>query len=59
MAEFDPSKPAEVHDKLIDQIISWEPDQHRASYEKYGHRLADGVIAWDGLLLDGWKPHPA
>jgi len=56
MAEFDPSKLALVHDKLNDQMIDWEPERHGTDY-KAGHRdLGDGVIEWDGLLLDGWKP---
>jgi hypothetical protein len=55
MAEFDPSKLALVHDKLNDQMIDWEPERHGTDY-KAGHRdLGDGVIEWDGLLLDGWK----
>jgi hypothetical protein len=56
MSEFDPSKPALVHDKLNDQTIDWEPERHGTDY-KAGHRgLGDGVVEWDGLLLDGWKP---
>jgi hypothetical protein len=56
MSEFDPSKPALVHDKLNDQVIDWRPERHGADY-KAGHRdFGDGVIEWDGLLLDGWKP---
>lgn len=58
MADFEPCKAALVHDQLNDQVISWEPDQHRKNYDKHAHRLADGVIAWDGLLLDGWRPTP-
>src|SRR4029450_9408033 len=56
MSEFDPSKPALVHDRLNDQTIDWEPERHGTDY-KAGHRnFGDGVIEWDGLLLDRWKP---
>ena len=55
MSEFDPSKPALVHDKLNDQVIDWEPERHGKDY-KAGHRdFGDGVVEWDGLLLDRWR----
>src|SRR4029453_9900643 len=56
MTEFDPSKPALVHDKLNDQVIDWEPERHGKDY-KDGHcDFGNGVIEWDGLPLDRWKP---
>lgn len=60
MSEFDPTQPAQVHDKLNDQVIEWEPGRHGRDYQVHGHHdLGDGVIAWDGLLLDGWRPAPS
>jgi hypothetical protein len=26
-------------------------------YRAGHHDFGDGVVEWDGLLLDGWKPH--
>jgi hypothetical protein len=35
MAEFDPTKPALVHDKLNDQVIDdWEPKRHPAAVDR-------------------------
>jgi hypothetical protein len=60
MNEFDPSKPAMVHDRLNDRTFEWAPETMQANYEKYASPRGDGVIVeWDGLLLDGWEPLPA
>jgi hypothetical protein len=55
MKEFDPTKPAIVHDKLNHGNLDWRPDwaEH---YRKYAIEDANGVIGWDGRLLDGWCP---
>jgi hypothetical protein len=55
MNEFDPSKPAMVHDRLNDETFEWKPEQYFKSYLKYAHPHDVGVIEWDGLLLDGWE----
>lgn len=45
-----------MHDKLNDQVIDWQPERHGKDY-RAGHRdFDDGVVEWDGLLLDGWLP---
>lgn len=52
MIEFDPARPALVHDSLNDKMIEWQPDW-AAHYRE--HAIAEGeIIGWDGLLLDGW-----
>ena len=53
MDEFDPSQPAILHDALSDRIIPWtgEDQDH---WRKYAKTHIDGVIAWNGLLIDGW-----
>jgi hypothetical protein len=56
MSEFDPSKPAMVHDRLNDETFEWVPEKHQADYERYASEFGPGVIDWDGLLLDGWRP---
>jgi hypothetical protein len=55
MKEFDPTAPAMVHDRLNDRTFEWQPDW-RADYKKYATHHAPGVIEFDGLLLDGWRP---
>jgi hypothetical protein len=56
MREFDPTRPALVHDRLNDGLFEWLPEQYRAHFEHHGRPDGDGVIVWDGLHLDGWKP---
>lgn len=63
MAEFDPSKPALVHDKLDDRVIDWQPERYQRHYQAFSMLLAPGVVHWDDRLLDGWmerqSPQPA
>jgi hypothetical protein len=56
MKEFDPTKPAMVHDRLNDRKFEWKPATMQANYEKYAEAFGPDVIKWDGLLLDGWLP---
>ena len=56
MKEFDPTKPAMVHDRLNDRTFEWKPATMQANYEKYAEAFGPDVIEWDGLLLDGWLP---
>jgi hypothetical protein len=56
MKEFDPTKPAMVHDRLNDRTFEWKPATMQANYEKYAETFGPDVIEWDGLLLDGWLP---
>ena len=59
MDEFDPWRASLVHDGLNDKWFPWKPDEYREHYRKYAHPHPEGVIEWDGLLLDGWKePEP-
>ena len=59
MAEFDPSKPALVHDKLDDRVIDWQPERYQRHYQAFAMLLAPGVIHWDDRLLDGWMERQA
>ncbi len=55
MSEFDPAKPAILHDALNDQIITWTADKEDVEHwREHAVPHAEGVIAWDGLLIDGW-----
>lgn len=56
MKDFDPSVPSIVHDRLNDETFEWTPATWQAGYEKHAKQFEPGVIAWDGLLLDGWLP---
>ena len=54
MSEFDPSKRSMVHDALNNRTFPWEPVTYLEHYGEYAERQSDGVVAWHGLLLDGW-----
>ncbi len=55
MKDFDPARPARVHDCLNDQTFDWET---RWSYlwELYAGPMPDGTVSFYGLILDGWEP---
>jgi hypothetical protein len=55
MNTFNPEVPCHVHDKLNDELIEWQA-QWAPLYRDHGVLYDEGVIAWDGLLLDGWSP---
>lgn len=54
MSGFDPSKPAELHDELNDRIFEWKPEW-KPDWDKYATYGKDGIVEWDGLLIDGWR----
>ena len=53
MSEFDPAEPAFVHDAVSNRAIPWSPD-FQSNYEQTAHQLSPGLVAFEGLLLDGW-----
>lgn len=53
MAEFDPSQPAILHERAGDRIIPWTGEQCE-QWRQCSRRQGEGVIAYDGLLFDGW-----
>ena len=55
MAKFDPSRPSLVHDRLNAKTFEWSPEWS-ASFERYKREAGLGIVAWNGLLLDGWAP---
>jgi hypothetical protein len=57
MSEFDPTKRAIVHDGLNDQNFEWKPDFAEGWSDHITWHETE-VIAWDGLLLDGWRGLP-
>jgi hypothetical protein len=55
MNTFDPRRPCKVHDALNDCMVDWKPEWV-GNYREYAEPYdTPGVIAWDGLLLDGWQ----
>jgi hypothetical protein len=54
MSEFDPSEPAILHDRRNDRTIAWSP-AFEWEFKRYARQHAPGVIAFEGLLLDGWR----
>jgi hypothetical protein len=56
MMEFDPTQPSLVHDQLYDDTFEWEPERWAEDYRQTAQEYRPGVMIWDCLLLDGWKP---
>ena len=54
MSDFDPSRPALVHDRLSDRVIEWSPSWATDYTEWHHEHTNDGAVAFNGLLLDGW-----
>jgi hypothetical protein len=57
MSEFDPSQPSMVHDVLNNKTFPWKPEEYLQSYRRSAETDGSGLIAWDGMLLDGWTEH--
>jgi hypothetical protein len=55
MSAFYTSRPAILHDQLNDRMIAWNP-KSAEHWRKYAELHGEGVISWDGRLIDGWKP---
>jgi len=53
MTEFDPSRPSKIHDVLNDQLYPYDPAA-RFDWDQYAVYQPDGLVAWDGMILDGW-----
>jgi len=56
MKEFDPPKPAMMHDRLSDRTFEWKPAKCRRTLRSTPKRSDRMSSKWDGLLLDGWLP---
>lgn len=55
MSGFRPERPALLHDQLNDIVFDWLATPELVeSWQRYATPHERGVIAWDGLLLDGW-----
>lgn len=56
MSEFDPTRAAFVHDELNDRAFEWKPEW-APHYREHAIAEPNGNVGWDGLILDGWRPH--
>ena len=55
MNSFYPAQPALLHDQLNDKIIPWSATREELdSWRQHANPHSEGVVEWDGLLLDGW-----
>jgi len=55
MSSFDPTQPALLHDQLNEKMVPWSstPEEVK-SWRQYANSHSEGLVEWDGLLLDGW-----
>jgi len=54
MKNFDPDRPCRVYDELNDEFLNWKPER-APHYREFAAEPGEGVIAWDGFLLDCWE----
>jgi len=57
MSEFDPPQRAIVHDVITDKTFPWRPELFLENYKRFAEADGAGMVAWDGMLLDGWTKH--
>jgi hypothetical protein len=53
MSTFNPSQPALLHDQLNDDTFAWTGEQ-ADHWRQHAKEASEGVIGWDGCLIDGW-----
>jgi hypothetical protein len=60
MKDFDPARPARLHDQLNDALYDWPGSADTAQWTGRAtrHDGAGTVVNFDGLLFDGWEPKP-
>jgi hypothetical protein len=59
MKDFDPTKPARLHDQLNDALYYW-PGAAAADWLERAswHDHAETVVNFDALLFDAWQSVP-
>ena len=55
MSTFDPNVPCRIHDRVNDKMFDWRT-RNADRYRQYAKLDRDGLVWFDGLILDGWKP---
>lgn len=53
MSEFDPSRPAVLHDAVNDIEIEWSGDADE--WRRVTLQHTENVISFDGYLIDRWR----
>jgi hypothetical protein len=53
MSTFDPEEPCRVHDRQNNRTFKWKTRLAEA-YKRDAVLLGDGMVSFDGLILDGW-----
>jgi hypothetical protein len=56
MREFDPDRPARLHEVLNDKVITWRTGRAHEWRRHAVVNAVDGSVSWDGLIFDGWEP---
>ena len=56
MSDFDPAQSSMVHDSLNGDTFEWRPEKWCETYRQKALDWGNGIMNWDGLLLDGWRP---
>lgn len=54
MSDFDPTKPAILHDSTKDRTFEWNPTWAER-YRRGAKDVGNGVVLWENLRLDGWR----
>ena len=57
MSQFDPNRPAVVHDCFHGRAFLWRPGWADV-WRRDAWVASDGLAFWDGMILDGWDPTP-
>ena len=53
MEEFDPAKPAVLHDTHSDAMVAWTAERAQ-DFKSNAAWFGDGLVGWDGGVFDGW-----
>jgi hypothetical protein len=53
MNGFNPAEPAILHDRVSDRIIAWSGED-ADDFRKTRTERADGTVAWQEFVFDGW-----
>ena len=57
MKEFDPDRRSLVHDQANRLGFEWSADEAER-YRQCAKEMPDGMVHFDGRILDGWVPLP-
>ena len=55
MREFDPGRPARMHDRRRDKTIVWRT-AWASKWRAHAVFEPNGWVYFDGAIIDGWEP---